>query len=251
MRRHSESVAYSLGKSIRDDSVMSGQQLHDVTSGNPLVSIVIPSFIEQEVISATYRRLVAVLEKVPGIAFELVFVDDGSRDSTLELLRALQASDRRVRVVAFSRNFGHQIAVTAGLEHAAGDAVVLIDADLQDPPEIIEDMVRRWREGVDVAYGVRADREGETAFKMWTAKFFYRSINRISDTTIPLDTGDFRLIDRAVVNALLNMPERDRFVRGMVAWLGFRQEPVYYSRAARLAGETKYPLRKMIRFALT
>lgn len=216
-----------------------------------LISVVVPCFNEEAVIVATYRRLVGVLESVgPKADFELIFVDDGSRDRTLEILRDLQASDRRMRVLAFSRNFGHQIAVTAGLEHAIGDAVVLIDADLQDPPEVIREMVLRWRHGVDVAYGVRVGREGETKFKLWTAKVFYRSINRVAEVPIPLDTGDFRLMDRAVVNALLSMPERDRFVRGMVAWVGFRQEPVTYKRAARLAGQTKYPLGKMIRFAL-
>jgi len=216
-----------------------------------LISVVVPCFNEEEVIGATCRRLVEALESLgPRVDFELVFIDDGSRDHTLERLRSLQAADRRVRVLAFSRNFGHQIAVTAGLEHAIGDAVVLIDADLQDPPEVIREMVLRWRRGVDVAYGVRAEREGETKFKLWTAKLFYRSINRIAEVPIPLDTGDFRLMDRAVVNALLSMPERDRFVRGMVAWVGFRQEPVMYKRAARVAGQTKYPLRKMLRFAV-
>jgi len=155
-----------------------------------------------------------------------------------------------VRVVLLSRNFGHQMAVTAGVEHAAGDAVVLIDADLQDPPETILEMLSQWRSGADVAYGSRIDRAGETAFKRWTARLFYRAINRIADTPIPLDTGDFRLMDRKVVNALLQLPERDRFIRGMVAWLGFRQTPVHYKRAARAAGQTKYPLRKMVRFAL-
>ena len=215
-----------------------------------LISVVIPCFNEEAVIQATHRRLIESLERIPKLDLELIFVDDGSRDHTLERLRDIQRSDRRVRVLAFSRNFGHQVAVTAGLEHAVGEAVVLIDADLQDPPEVIEEMVLRWRRGVDVAYGVRAERTGETAFKLWTAKAFYRLINRVSDVPIPLDAGDFRLMDRAVVDALLSMPERDRFVRGMVAWLGFRQEAVIYNRAPRLAGETKYPLTKMARFAL-
>ena len=229
---------------------MNASRTSDAEIHRVLMSVVIPCFNEQELITATYRRLVHVLGALPIADFELLFVDDGSRDRTLEILRTLQATDRRVRVVAFSRNFGHQVAVTAGLEHAAGDAVVLIDADLQDPPEIIGEMLLRWHRGVDVAYGVRAAREGETAFKLWTAKAFYRSINKLSDIAIPLDTGDFRLMDRAVVDALLNMPERDRFVRGMVAWLGFRQEAVMYNRAARIAGETKYPLRKMLGFAI-
>ncbi len=155
-----------------------------------------------------------------------------------------------MRVLALSRNFGHQIAVTAGLQAAVGEAVVVIDADLQDPPDVILDLLDRWWRGADVAYGVRTAREGETAFKRWTAHAFYRLIDRIADISIPLDTGDFRLMDRKVVDAFLTMPERDRFVRGMVAWTGFRQEPVPYRQAARAAGETKWPLRKMVRFAI-
>ena len=214
-----------------------------------LISVVVPCFNEAQVIGETYRQLVQALEAIPNADFELLFVDDGSHDGTLVQLRRFQTADSRVRVIALSRNFGHQMAVTAGLEHAGGDAVVLIDADLQDPPEVIQQMVVRWRDGVDVAYGVRAEREGESRFKVWTASAFYRWINRVSDVAIPLDTGDFRLMDRKVVDALLEMPERDRFVRGMVAWLGFRQEAVSYRRAGRFAGTTKYPLARMIRFA--
>jgi polyisoprenyl-phosphate glycosyltransferase len=226
------------------------RMIRKTESTRGLLSVVVPCFNEEAVILTTHRRLMEALERIPKFDLELIFVDDGSRDRTLENLRDLQRADRCVRVVAFSRNFGHQVAVTAGLEHATGDAVVLIDADLQDPPEVIEEMVLRWQRGADIAYGVRAERKGETAFKLWTAKAFYRLMNRVSDIPIPLDTGDFRLMDRAVVDALLSMPERDRFVRGMVAWLGFRQEAVVYNRAARLAGETKYPLSKMVRFAL-
>ena len=215
-----------------------------------LLSVVVPCFNEEAVIRETHRGLVAALEKVPELAFELIYVDDGSRDATLKLLRGLQRMDERVRVLALSRNFGHQIAVTAGLQNAVGDAVVVIDADLQDPPDVILEMLEHWREGVDVAYGLRTEREGETAFKRWTASAFYRLINRIADVAIPVDTGDFRLMDRKVVNAFLAMPERDRFVRGMVAWTGFRQAPVPYRRAARAAGETEYPFRKMLRFAI-
>jgi polyisoprenyl-phosphate glycosyltransferase len=229
---------------------MNAARTSDAESRRVLISIVVPSFNEEDVIASTYQRLVEVLEITPRADFELVFVDDGSQDRTLELLRSLQTADRRVRVVGFSRNFGHQMAVTAGLEHAAGDVVVLIDADLQDPPEVIPEMLLRWRRGADVAYGVRVERQGETAFKLWTAKAFYRSINRVADVVLPLDAGDFRLMDRAVVDALLSMPERDRFVRGMVSWLGFKQEAVPYKRAARFAGETKYPLRKMLLFAI-
>jgi glycosyltransferase involved in cell wall biosynthesis len=214
-----------------------------------LLSVVVPCFNEEEVIAETHRRLVEVLGHDPTFQLEIVYVDDGSRDRTLALLRGLQAADSRVRVVSFARNFGHQFAVTAGLDHCAGEAVCIIDADLQDPPEVILEMLECWRNGADVAYGVRTEREGESAFKQWTAKMFYRTINSMSDTPIPLDTGDFRLMDRAAVEAFQAMPERDRFVRGMVAWTGFRQQAVPYRRAARFAGTTKYPLRKMLRFA--
>lgn len=227
-----------------------GLRMADGNLQRTLISIVVPCFNEEEVIEATYSHLVETLNCVPETEFEWLFVDDGSRDRTLNILRNLQLADPRIRVVAFSRNFGHQVAVTAGIEHAAGDAIVLIDADLQDPPEVIKVMLDRWRDGVDVAYGARLERDGETRLKIWSAKAFYRCINRISDVPIPVDTGDFRLMDRRVVNALLEMPERDRFLRGMVAWLGFRQEAVYYKRAARLAGNTKYPFRKMVQFAL-
>ena len=217
--------------------------------GRAVLSVVVPCFDEQEVVDRTHRRLVEVLETARDADFELVYVDDGSRDATLAILRRLQQADPRVRVISLSRNFGHQYAVTAGLDHASGDAVCVIDADLQDPPEVILQMLERWREGVDVAYGLRTERDGESAFKLWTAKAFYRTINRLSDTPIPLDTGDFRLMDRKAVDALRAMPERDRFVRGLVAWAGFRQEAVPYRRAARFAGTTKYPLRRMLRFA--
>ena len=215
-----------------------------------LLSVVVPCFDEEAVLRETHRRLVATLETVPELDFELVYVDDGSRDATLEVLRELRHADARVRILALSRNFGHQIAVTAGLQQAAGQVVVIIDADLQDPPEVIPEMLDRWRAGVDIAYGVRTARDGETVFKRWTASAYYRLLDRLTNISIPLDTGDFRLLDRAVVDAFLTMPERDRFVRGMVAWTGFRQEPVPYRRAARAAGETKYPIRKMVRLAM-
>jgi polyisoprenyl-phosphate glycosyltransferase len=220
-----------------------------VREGGPLVSVVVPCFNEEEVLRETNRRLTGALEQMP-LRFEIIYVDDGSGDSTPEILRELAASDERVRVVRFSRNFGHQMAITAGLEHASGDAVAVIDADLQDPPEVIVEFVKKWMDGYDVAYGVRAERDGETAFKLWTAKVFYRCIDRLSDTRIPMDTGDFRLMDRRVVDALLSMPERDRFVRGMVSWLGFSQVAVPYHRAARAAGVTKFSVFKMLRFAL-
>lgn len=216
---------------------------------SPLLTVVVPCFNEEDVIQHAHDRLTDVLTGAPDLDFEIVYVDDGSRDQTLSLLRQLQAASKQVRVVALSRNFGHQFAVTAGLDHASGDAVCLIDADLQDPPDVILQMLARWRDGVDVAYGVRTERKGESAFKLWSAKAFYRAINRMSETVIPLDTGDFRLMDRKAVEALQAMPERDRFIRGMVAWAGFRQEAVPYRRAPRFAGSTKYPLKKMLRFA--
>src|SRR6202166_3887528 len=214
-----------------------------------LLSVVVPCLNEEEALRGTQVRLSSALEQIPT-NFEIIYVDDGSTDATPEVLRELQAYDSRVRVVRFSRNFGHQMAITAGLEHAAGDAVVIIDADLQDPPETIVDFFRKWQEGYDVVYGVRTEREGETAFKLWTAKLFYRFMTRLSDTQIPLDTGDFRLMDRRVLNVLLGMPERDRFVRGMVSWLGFSQVAVPYRREARIAGVTKFSFFKMLRFAL-
>lgn len=213
------------------------------------LSVVVPCLNEQDAIRRTNQCLVSVLES-SFVNFEIVYVDDGSTDSTPGLLRELQSGDARIRVVRLSRNFGHQIAITAGLEHVSGDAVAIIDADLQDPPEVILEFLEKWQDGYDVVYGVRAEREGETAFKLWSAKLFYRFISRMSDTRIPLDTGDFRLMDRRVVEALLSMPERDRFVRGMVSWLGFSQAAVAYRRAPRVAGVTKFSLFKMIRFAL-
>jgi dolichol-phosphate mannosyltransferase len=214
-----------------------------------LLSVIVPCFNEALVIRETHRRLHVVLEALENLPYEIIYVDDGSKDETPAILLELQAGDEQVRVIEFSRNFGHQIAVTAGLDHSAGDACVIIDADLQDPPEVIAEMVERWRDGYHVVYGLRTDREGETAFKLWTAKIFYRLINRLSNIEMPLDVGDFRLMDRKAVDALLSMPERDRFLRGMVTWVGFRQAAVMYRRAARHAGETKYPLAKMIRFA--
>jgi glycosyltransferase involved in cell wall biosynthesis len=201
------------------------------------------------VLRQTHQHLLGVLQGSPA-NFEIVYVDDGSTDSTPAVLRELQASDTRVRVVRFSRNFGHQVAITAGLEHASGDAVVIIDADLQDPPEVITEFLAKWLDGYDVVYGVRTERDGESAFKQVSAKIFYRFFSHMSETRMPLDTGDFRLLDRRVVDALISMPERDRFVRGMVSWLGFSQVAVPYHRASRVAGTTKFSLFKMVRFAL-
>lgn len=213
-----------------------------------LLSVIIPCYNEEDVLRATHERLTTVLQGIND-DYELIFVNDGSRDATQEILTELQLFDPHVRVLLLSRNFGHQIAVTAGLEGAGGAAVVIIDADLQDPPELIPRMVQLWREGNEVVYGVRIEREGESKLKLWTAKVFYRLINRLSETKMPVDAGDFRLIDRKVVTVLNAMPERARFLRGMVSWAGFRQIALPYDRVARQAGESKYPLRKMVHFA--
>lgn len=204
---------------------------------------------EEEVIETTYDRLTAVLRKL-GETYEIVFVNDGSRDRTAGIVRQICARDSTVKLVDFSRNFGHQIAVTAGMDHASGRSVVLIDADLQDPPEIILDMVSKWRDGYDVVYGKRVERKGETWFKKTTAAMFYRLLRSMTSVNIPVDTGDFRLMDRKVCDALTQMRERSRFIRGMVSWAGFKQSSVEYVREERFAGETKYPLRKMLRLSL-
>lgn len=200
-------------------------------------------------IGETLKRLKAFCAELVDLDVELIFVDDGSRDNTRTLLREFAAEDDRIRIIGFARNFGHQIAVTAGIDAASGDAVVLIDADLQDPPEVVHQMIVKWREGYDVVYGTRTDRPGESAMKLATARGFYRLLSRLSDVPIPLDTGDFRLMSRRVVDTLRAMPERDRFVRGMVSWIGFRHTAIPYKRSERFAGESKYPLKKMLRFA--
>jgi polyisoprenyl-phosphate glycosyltransferase len=215
-----------------------------------LLSVVVPCYNEEESLVQTHRRLAEVLSDLPALDWEIVYVDDGSSDDTPARLKEIQTADSRVRVVRLSRNFGHQIAVTAGLEHARGQAVVIIDADLQDPPELIAEMVARWREGYQVVYGKRVRRTGEAPFKILTAKLFYRLLDRLSEVPIPLDVGDFRLIDRTVVDALHQMPEQARFLRGMVTWAGFRQVAVSYDRAPRVAGTTKYPFWKMVGLAV-
>jgi glycosyltransferase involved in cell wall biosynthesis len=214
-----------------------------------VISIVAPVYNEIELLPEFHRRVREVMEAL-GEPWELVLVDDGSRDGSTEAIRELAQADDHVQPVIFSRNFGHQIAITAGLDYSTGQAVVIMDADLQDPPEVVPELVARWREGYEVVYAVRAEREGETFFKRFTASVFYRLINRITDVDIPLDTGDFRLLDRKAANALRAMREKHRFPRGMAAWVGFRQIGVPYKRAARTAGETKYPFRKMLRLAL-
>lgn len=215
----------------------------------PTFSIVVPVYNEEGCLEELYRRVTVVMDST-GEPWELVFVDDGSRDRSTEIIKHLAEQDRRVRPIIFARNFGHQIAVTAGLDYSRGQAVVIIDADLQDPPEVILDLINKWREGYEVVYAVRTEREGETWFKKATAAAFYRLIYRITDVKIPVDTGDFRLMDRKVVDVLNHMREHHRFLRGMSAWVGFRQIGVPYKRAPRFAGETKYPLRKMLRLAL-
>jgi polyisoprenyl-phosphate glycosyltransferase len=213
------------------------------------VSVIVPCYNEQEVVEHTHRRLTSTLGKVVS-SYEIIYVDDGSSDRTAELLRDIQLRDKSARVVRLSRNFGHQIAATAGLDYATGKAVVLIDADLQDPPEVIPEMIAKWREGYHVVYGQRLTRQGETAFKLWTARVFYRLINRLSEMPLPLDAGDFRLMDRSVVLALRGMKERHRLLRAMTTWVGFRQVALPYERAKRMAGTSKYPLRKMLVLAL-
>jgi polyisoprenyl-phosphate glycosyltransferase len=212
-------------------------------------SIVIPVFNEEAVLPILLRRCDALMDALDGPA-ETIFVDDGSTDCTSIILRAKAKDDPRYRYIGLSRNFGHQVAITAGMDAATGDAVVVMDADLQDPPEIVLDMVARWKEGYDVVYARRLSRDGENAFKRWTAHLFYRVLGSISAIRIPDDVGDFRLIDRKVADAFRRMPEHDRFVRGMFAWLGFKQTEVTFHRLPRAAGETKYPVWKMVRLAV-
>ncbi len=215
----------------------------------PVFSIIAPVFNETGCLDALYERVSEVMDST-NESWELVLVDDGSTDGSTDMIRDLAKKDKRVRPVIFARNFGHQIAVTAGLDYSRGDAVVIIDADLQDPPEVILDLIAKWREGYQVVYAQRTEREGESWFKLATASLFYRTIYRITDVKIPLDTGDFRLLDRKVVNVMNSMRERHRFLRGMSAWVGFKSIGVPYKRASRFAGKTKYPLKKMLKLAL-
>jgi polyisoprenyl-phosphate glycosyltransferase len=219
----------------------------------PTLSFVVPIYNEEEIIPELDRRLkefFGVVAPEIGGSWEVIFVNDGSRDKSPEMLRELAAAEPRYKVLTFARNFGHQVAITAGVDRADGDAVVVMDADLQDPPEVVRSMIARWREGYDVAYAVRAKRHGETFFKKITAAAFYRGLRAMVGVAIPVDAGDFRLMSRPVVLALRALREQHRFVRGMVAWVGFRQIAVTYDRPARFAGETKYPLSKMLRFAV-
>jgi polyisoprenyl-phosphate glycosyltransferase len=212
-------------------------------------SVVVPVYNEEAVIAETNRQLSETMEAL-GEPYEIIYVNDGSRDTTGLLVRNICQADPRVKLIDFSRNFGHQTAITAGMDYAAGDAVIVIDADLQDPPSVIQKMIGRWQEGYDIVYGRRANRQGETWFKRFTSRRYYRMLNRLTDIPIPVDVGDFRLIDARVRDALLRIPEHNRYVRGLISWLGFRQTFVDFERAPRLAGQTKYPLRKMMRLAV-
>lgn len=216
-----------------------------------LISVVVPCYNEQEVFAETYRRLTETLKGLDSniYDYEIIFVNDGSKDTTLQMINDVVKSDPKVKGINFARNFGHQIAITAGLDNCKGDAAVVIDADLQDPPHVILEMVKKWEDGFDVIFGKRRERAGESFFKLLTAKYFYRFINRLSDVDIPLDTGDFRLMDRKALDQFLSMRETYRFVRGMVAWIGFNQTFIEYDRESRFAGTTKYPLKKMLRLA--
>lgn len=217
-------------------------------NGN-LVSLVVPVFNEAEVLGTFYARATSALSKLPGMAYEIVFVDDGSSDGSYTQLAKFAEDDPRIRVLKLSRNFGHQIAITAGIDHARGDCVVIIDADLQDPPEVVASMIEQWRQGFDVVYGVRSDRAGETPLKLATATMFYRLLGRLTNIHIPANVGDFRLVSRRVVEQLKVLREKDRFVRGLVSWVGFPQTGIVYKRDQRYAGATKYPFRKMLSFA--
>ena len=213
------------------------------------LSVVIPIYNEEGNIPLLYERLTAVMQGM-GISWEFIFINDGSRDRSIQLLKELAGKDPRVRYIDFSRNFGHQIAVSAGLDHSRGEAVVIMDADLQDPPELLPDMYRKYKEGFEVVYARRRSREGESWFKKTTARLFYRMLSRLSTVEIPLDTGDFRIIDHKVVEVLRNMPEKSKFLRGQISWIGFRQTFLEYDRQERHAGETNYPFKKMLSLAL-
>jgi glycosyltransferase involved in cell wall biosynthesis len=215
---------------------------------NPVYSVIIPCYNEEEVIEESYKRLTKTMQGM-GELYELVFINDGSKDATENILNALQKKDANVKVVHFARNGGHQIAVSAGLDYASGDAVIIIDADLQDPPEVIPKMAQKWKEGYDVVYGKRKSRKGETRFKKWSAEKYYKVMQRLAGDMFPRDTGDFRLADRKVADVVRSMPEHARYLRGMFAWAGFKQCPVEFERQERFAGETHYPLKKMLKLA--
>ena len=213
------------------------------------VSVVIPMYCEEEVAEECYKRVSKTLKELKEYEYEIIFVNDGSQDKTLKILEEIARKDSNVKVISFSRNFGHQAAVTAGLKEVTGDAIVIMDADLQDPPELIPDMLKYWEQGNEIIYGTRKTRKGESAFKLLTAKMFYKTLNALSDVEIPKDTGDFRLVDRKVIDVINNMPEHNKFLRGLFSWVGFKQMSYEYERQGRVAGKTKYPLKKMLKLA--
>ena len=213
------------------------------------ISLVVPMYYEEKVVQECYKRLTEVLSKIEKYDYEIIFINDGSKDKTLELLEEIAKKDFNVKILSFTRNFGHQAAVTAGLKYVSGDAIVIMDADLQDPPELIPDMLKYWEQGNQVIYGKRKSRKGESTFKLLTAKMFYKTLNALTDVEIPKDTGDFRLVDREVVDVINQLPEHNKFLRGLFSWVGFKQMPYEYERKERFAGETKYPLKKMLKLA--
>ena len=214
------------------------------------VSVIVPMYYEEEVAEECYKRLKKVLEGLSEkYLYEIIFINDGSKDKTLNILENIAQDNKNVKVISFSRNFGHQCAVTAGLKYITGDAIVIIDADLQDPPELIPEMLKLWEDGNEVIYGKRKSREGESKFKLLTASMFYKTLNALSDVEIPKDTGDFRLVDRKVVEVINSLPEHNKFLRGLFSWVGFKQIPFEYERKERVAGKTKYPLSKMLKLA--
>ena len=213
------------------------------------ISLIVPVYYEEKVVNECYKRLTEVLQNLENYDYEIIFINDGSKDRTLELLEEVASKDNKIKILSFARNFGHQAAVTAGLKHISGDAIVIIDADLQDPPESIPEMIKLWEEGNQIIYGKRKTRKGESAFKILTAKMFYKTLNALSDVEIPKDTGDFRLVDRQVVDVINTFPEHNKFLRGLWSWVGFKQLPYEYERKERFAGETKYPLKKMVKLA--
>ena len=213
------------------------------------ISLVIPMYYEEKVVQECYKRVKSVVENIEDYNYEIIFVNDGSKDKTLDILEDIAKKDKNVKIISFSRNFGHQAAVTAGIKYVTGDAIVIMDADLQDPPELIPEMLKLWEQGNEVIYGKRKKRKGESAFKLLTAKMFYKTLNALSDVEIPRDTGDFRLVDRTVIDVVNNMPEHNKFLRGLFSWVGFNQIPYEYERQERVAGKTKYPLKKMLKLA--
>jgi predicted glycosyltransferase len=213
------------------------------------LSVVVPMYYEEEVAKECYNRLKGIVEKIDNYEYEIIFINDGSKDKTLPILMEIAEKDKNVKVLSFSRNFGHQCAVTAGLQYVTGDAIVIIDADLQDPPELIPEMLKLWEDGNEVIYGKRKSREGESKFKLLTASMFYKTLNALSDVEIPKDTGDFRLVDRKVVDVINSLPEHNKFLRGLFSWVGYKQTPFEYERKERFAGKTKYPLKKMLKLA--